>query len=138
MRSRGLTLAWMNCKPQYWELKLRYLDSWNAERNQIANQYHTELANVPDIILPELAAHAESVYHQFVIRTHKRDDLQAFLKEQGVGTLIHYPIPPHMQQAYQELNLSKGFFSDCRGNLGNLSESSRVPGPESAGSLLYM
>ena len=118
--------------------KLRYLDTWNAERNQIANQYHTLLANVPDITLPELAKDAESVYHLYVIRTHKRDDLQAFLKEQGVGTLIHYPIPPHMQQAYQELNLGKGSFPIAEEISETCLSLPRIPWPKSEVSLLYM
>ena len=61
-----------------------------------------------DLILPYTADKATHVYHQYVIRTKKRDELQAHLNSKGVGTLIHYPVPPHMQQAYASLNISKG------------------------------
>ena len=91
-------------------IKLTHLDAWTAERVHIANTYNQKLAGIGDLILPEVATHASHVYHLYVIRTKQRDALQHFLSEQGVGTLIHYPVPPHMQEAYQELNYRKGDF----------------------------
>ena len=92
------------------QVKLPYLNQWNEERNQIAEWYMQGLAALDSVVLPVLAEGATSVYHIFLIRTQQRDELQAFLKEQGVGTLIHYPIPPHMQEAYQELGFGVGDF----------------------------
>ncbi|MEM7367603.1 MAG: DegT/DnrJ/EryC1/StrS family aminotransferase [Bacteroidota bacterium] len=91
-------------------VKLPHLDSWNEERNQIANWYTTHLQAATDIHLPVLAEGATSVYHIYLIRSPQRDALQSYLKEKGIGTLIHYPIPPHLQQAYQELGFTKGDF----------------------------
>lgn len=91
-------------------VKLPHLDSWNEERQQIASWYSEALHGVGDVILPVLADGATSVYHIYLIRTQQRDQLQSYLKEQGIGTLIHYPIPPHMQKAYQELGFKKGDF----------------------------
>jgi dTDP-4-amino-4,6-dideoxygalactose transaminase len=92
------------------QVKLKYLEAWTAERQQLAQVYLDKLSGVGDIILPakhELATH---VYHLFVVRTSKRDALQQYLNELGIGTLIHYPIPPHLQQAYQDLMHKKGDF----------------------------
>lgn len=91
-------------------IKLNHIGTWNRERNDAAHQYLSLLSGVPGLILPELAPGATSVYHLFVIRTQKRDELQQYLNEHGVGTLIHYPVPPHMQQAYSFLNLKQGDF----------------------------
>ena len=92
------------------DVKLKYLNAWNSERNRLAKQYDSLLADVQEIVLPRLADGAESVYHLYVIRTKQRDELQEYLSAQGVGTLIHYPIPPHLQEAYAELGLGKGAF----------------------------
>ncbi len=91
-------------------LKLKLLNSWNAEREAIAATYHSLLENVDEIILPQLANNATSVYHLYVIRTERRDELQSFLNQNSIGTLIHYPVPAHLQTAYSELNYKKGDF----------------------------
>jgi dTDP-4-amino-4,6-dideoxygalactose transaminase len=91
-------------------IKLNYLASWNKERNTIAQQYLNALKGVSDLTLPSLAEHATSVFHLFVIRTSKRNQLQEFLTSNGVGSLIHYPVPPHLQEAYKDLNYKPGDF----------------------------
>jgi dTDP-4-amino-4,6-dideoxygalactose transaminase len=91
-------------------IKLKHLNHWNQQRNQIAEQYLNELNHTGDIILPSIAPGATSVFHLFVIRTQKRDALQQYLTENGVGTLIHYPVPPHLQQAYADMNYKQGDF----------------------------
>lgn len=91
-------------------IKLKHLADWNAERNQVAFQYLENLKNTQGLILPQLAAGVTSVYHLFVIRTAKRDQLQQHLNANGIGTLIHYPVPPHLQQAYANLNFKQGDF----------------------------
>jgi dTDP-4-amino-4,6-dideoxygalactose transaminase len=89
-------------------IKLPYLSGWNAERNHIAKQYIQQLAHLPQLVLPVIAPHATSVFHLFVVRTPQRDALQQYLQQHGIGTLIHYPVPPHLQQAYQELGGKTG------------------------------
>ena len=91
-------------------VKLQYLTLWNEERQKIAGWYNERLNFVTDLILPEVAEGATHVYHLYVIRSNKRDELQQYLNEHGIGTLIHYPIPPHLQKAYIHLSLRKGDF----------------------------
>ncbi len=84
--------------------KLSVLDSWNCRRREIAQRYLTGLAGLP-LQLPIVKSWAEHVWHLFVIRTERRESLQAYLTEHGVSTLIHYPIPPHKQAALKHLGL---------------------------------
>ena len=84
-------------------VKLRYLDNEIEKRREIANYYLQNIKN-ENIILPTLRAEDNHVWHLFVIRTSKRDELQKYLLDNGIQTLIHYPIPPHKQNAYQEWN----------------------------------
>jgi len=82
------------------DVKLRYLDADNARRRQIASRYIDEVAN-PLIALP---THSASVYHIFPVLCECRNRLQQYLHDQGVGTVIHYPIPPHQQKCYPQWN----------------------------------
>ena len=91
-------------------VKLKYLPEWTKERQQIAAWYHEALKNIDDVILPVTAKEATHVYHLYVIRTSRRDELQQYLQEQGIGTLIHYPVPPHLQEAYKYLGFTNGSF----------------------------
>ena len=84
-------------------VKLKYLDTDNLRRIEIAKRYIEGIHN-PIIILPEYPHGTTNVFHIFPIRTGKRDALQAYLKEKRVQTIIHYPIPPHKQEAYKEWN----------------------------------
>lgn len=86
------------------EIKLKYIDRDNDKRRKIAERYCTEITN-QKITLPQLLQNSnEHVWHLFVIRTPKRDQLQKYLLENGIQTLIHYPIPPHKQKAYSYYN----------------------------------
>jgi dTDP-4-amino-4,6-dideoxygalactose transaminase len=89
--------------------KLKVLDNWNARRTAIAGCYTTDLAN-SGLIVPFVPEWAEPVWHLYVIQHPQRDALQKRLHEQGIGTLIHYPTPPHLQTAYAELGFVKGDF----------------------------
>ena len=91
-------------------VKLKYLDSWTKERQQIAGWYDEALKNIDDIILPVVATHCTHVYHLYVIRTKRRNELRDYLAKNSIGTLIHYPIPAHLQKAYEELGHIKGDF----------------------------
>jgi len=86
------------------DTKLNYLDTENTRRREIAEYYVANITN-PLIILPEMPTDKHNhVWHLFVIRNAGRDRLQKYLADNGIQTLIHYPIPPHKQQAYPELN----------------------------------
>ena len=86
------------------DVKLKYIDADNDKRRMIAEKYISEITN-PKIILPQLPVDSkEHVWHLFVIRTAKRELLQKYLLENGIQTLIHYPIPPHKQKAYKYYN----------------------------------
>lgn len=90
-------------------VKLPLLDEWNARRARIANRYREALAGTA-LVLPAETAETESAWHLFVIRHPQRNCLAESLRQMGVGTLIHYPIPPHLQQAYADLGLAAGNF----------------------------
>jgi len=88
-------------------VKLKYLDQWNQRRKEVANIYVSAMADLP-IQLPRTPAWADAIWHVFVIRSSARNALQEHLRRDGVQTLIHYPLPPHLQRAYRDLNLEKG------------------------------
>ncbi len=88
-------------------VKLRYLDRWNGRRQVIAARYMEEFNNI-NLLLPYHPEWAEPVHHLFVIRSSHRDKLQQQLKDAGIMTLIHYPVPPHLQGAYREMGLGEG------------------------------
>jgi dTDP-4-amino-4,6-dideoxygalactose transaminase len=84
-------------------VKLKHLDEWNNRRRNIAKIYLEKLKN-NNIVLPYVGNNCRSVWHLFAIRTSHRDDFQKKLLENGIQTLIHYPIPPHKQKAYNYMN----------------------------------
>lgn len=86
-------------------VKLRHLDAWNARRRALAARYSAGLQGVE---LPTTQPFSEHVFHLYVIRTPRRDDLRAYLAERGVGSGIHYPLPAHLQPAYADLDLPAG------------------------------
>lgn len=88
-------------------VKLRHLDNWNARRKDIASCYLNSLKSY-EIILPYTLDYVDPVWHLFVVQTTRREELVRHLNDEGVQTLIHYPIPPHKQQAYNDM----GFVSD--------------------------
>jgi dTDP-4-amino-4,6-dideoxygalactose transaminase len=90
-------------------VKLKKLDKWNEVRRNIADAYNQLLEN-SDVITPKEASYAKHVYHLYVIRSKRREELKHFLEKRGIQTLIHYPIPLHLQEAYQELGLKKGSY----------------------------
>ncbi|MDI9569370.1 MAG: DegT/DnrJ/EryC1/StrS family aminotransferase [Pseudomonadota bacterium] len=92
-------------------LKLKYLDAWNEKRRDNAEIYRSLLKNVA--VMPWELSYEYCVYHTFVVQVEKRDDLQAFLERNGIGTRVHYPVPIHMQPAAQSLGCRKGDFPTC-------------------------
>jgi len=81
-------------------VRLQYLDSENEYRRRLAQIYNTLLADT-GILLPEVRPNAIHAFHQYAIRLPKRDALRAYLKQAGIGTLVHYPVPIHLQPAYR-------------------------------------
>lgn len=90
-------------------VKLSHLDALNDERKRIAEKYFSVIKN-PALVLPQIHTGAEHVFHQFVIRTTKRDDFQSYLERNGIKTVIHYPIPPHLSECYRRLGFKRGDF----------------------------
>jgi dTDP-4-amino-4,6-dideoxygalactose transaminase len=91
-------------------VKLPRLDAWNERRRRLAARYDDKLAGIAGLGLPRVPQWAEPVWHLYVVRTNRRAELIAALDKAGIGSLIHYPIPPHLQQAYADLGLGKGSF----------------------------
>jgi dTDP-4-amino-4,6-dideoxygalactose transaminase len=89
-------------------VKLTKLDEWNARRRRVAEFYLQTLEGAPDLALPHVPAWADPVWHLFVVRHPERARLQAHLTAAGIGTIIHYPCPPHLQPAYAELAYAPG------------------------------
>jgi dTDP-4-amino-4,6-dideoxygalactose transaminase len=89
-------------------VKLPFLNEWNQRRRELAESYHNRLSKIPQIIVPRMPSEPSAhVWHLYVIQCNNRDGLSEHLKKLGVGTLIHYPIPPHLSNAYKEFsNLS--------------------------------
>jgi dTDP-4-amino-4,6-dideoxygalactose transaminase len=90
-------------------VKLAYLDQWNVRRRHLADLY-LDLLSDTALTLPVRPVYASHVFHQFVIRHPQRDSLKAFLKERDIHTLIHYPVPVHLQPAYADLQYQAGSF----------------------------
>lgn len=94
-------------------VKLKHLDAWNKRREEIANMYLVGLNGVADLTLPVINDTNNSVWHLFVVVHLRRDELQIHLNNEGVGTLIHYPIPPHLSGAYSSVSQYKGQLPIC-------------------------
>ena len=89
--------------------KLSHLNRMNEERKRIAKRYLKEISN-PHVILPFVPDYADPVWHIFAIRSDKRDDLEKYLNEHGIGTNKHYPTPMHLQECYRDCGYKKGDF----------------------------
>ena len=106
----GFNMRLDECQAGFLSVKLKHLVKWTTQRQEIAGWYNDALKNIGDVILPFVADRATHVYHIYLIRTKNRDKLQHHLSDNGIGSLIHYPIPPHLQKAYQHLGFKKGDF----------------------------
>ncbi len=91
-------------------IKLKFLDQYNNARYEAATKYVESLNSISDIILPEIPPKGSHVFHLFVIRTSRRDELLQYLNDKGIGAGIHYPIPIHLQGAYKNLGYTEGSF----------------------------
>lgn len=91
-------------------VKLAHLQELTQEREKLANTYLSNIHN-DKIILPRIRKNCSHVWHQFVIQCEKRDELIKYLEEHGIGSIIHYPIPPHLSEAYEYLGCKEGDYS---------------------------
>ena len=91
-------------------VKLKYLDHNNSLRQSHARKYQRGLADLDEVVTPFVAPYAEHVYHVYAIRTRNRDEMLRILREKGIECGIHYPVPVHLQQAYQPLGYATGSF----------------------------
>lgn len=91
-------------------IKLAYLDGWIEERRRAAEWYREDLEGNEGLILPVIAPGVSHVYHLYVVRCRHRDELRRYLADNGIATMIHYPVPPHLQSAYRGLGFGKGHF----------------------------
>jgi dTDP-4-amino-4,6-dideoxygalactose transaminase len=90
-------------------VRLKYIEEMNNERAYICQRYLKGIKN-PKLILPQVKDKCTTVWHQFVIMNDNRDQLIEYLNEHGIGSIIHYPIPPHLSEAYRYLGFAKGDF----------------------------
>jgi UDP-2-acetamido-2-deoxy-ribo-hexuluronate aminotransferase len=95
------------------DVKLRYLETYIAARQQAADRYDRLLENVPQVVRPYRERRARHVFHQYTIRVPKRDQLQAFLRERGIPTMVYYPYPLHVQPAYRRYGYAEGDFPEA-------------------------
>lgn len=91
-------------------VELSHLDEWNARRQALAEKYFTGLRGIPGLILPVVSEWAAPSWHLFIVRHLRRDNIQEYLHQMGIGTLIHYPIPPHLSGAYSNRGWKPGNF----------------------------
>lgn len=91
-------------------VKLKYLAQWTEQRRAVAQKYDARLQGVGDILLPKELPYAKHVYHLYVIQTTKRDELQSYLTNKGIGTGLHYPVPLHLQKCFSQLQYKRGDF----------------------------
>jgi dTDP-4-amino-4,6-dideoxygalactose transaminase len=108
--TKGLNSRLDEFQAAFLRVKLAKLDQWNNHRKQIAKDYLEGLKGVENLTLPYAPEWADPVWHLFMVRHPQRDLLQKYLAENGVDTIIHYPVPPHLQKAYAELNYARGDF----------------------------
>jgi dTDP-4-amino-4,6-dideoxygalactose transaminase len=106
----GLNSRLSELQAAFLRAKLPRLGEWNARRAALAKRYFDQLSGVGDLILPSVPEWAQPVWHLFVIRSKRRDELQKYLADQGVGTGVHYPIPPHLSAAYAPARWKRGDF----------------------------
>lgn len=88
-------------------VRLSHMEELEADKRRICGRYLAGLTH-PDIVLPSIRDRATHIWHQFVVRTERRQELIDYLNDREIGTIIHYPIPPHLSEAYQYLGLGEG------------------------------
>ena len=106
---KGMNSRLDEIQAEFLILKLKNLYKWNNDRQKIAKLYIEKITN-SKLILPDVNLVKDSIWHVFPVRAEYRNELQQYLKDKGIGTLIHYPVPIHLQQAYKDLGYKIGDF----------------------------
>jgi dTDP-4-amino-4,6-dideoxygalactose transaminase len=109
-------------------LKLPHLDFWNEQRRAVAAFYGESLRGVGDLVVPPVPEGSNPVWHLYVVRTAKRDELAQYLRGRGIATGLHYPEPPHLSQAYESLGYRPGSFPQTERFAGELLSLPVYPG----------
>jgi dTDP-4-amino-4,6-dideoxygalactose transaminase len=99
---KGINSRLDSLQAAFLSVKLKHLDEWNNRRQIVARHYLKAMTEIPGLTIPSVPRWAEPVWHLFAVRHQQRDKLQKFLAEGKIGTLIHYPVPPHLSEAYAE------------------------------------
>jgi dTDP-4-amino-4,6-dideoxygalactose transaminase len=107
---RGYNSRLDELQAAFLRVKLAKLDEWNQRRRVLAAHYDDRLSGIAGLDLPRAPQWAEPIWHLYVVRTTRRAELMKALDAAGIGSLVHYPIPPHLQQAYADLGLPRGSF----------------------------
>jgi dTDP-4-amino-4,6-dideoxygalactose transaminase len=107
---RGYNSRLDEMQAAFLRVKLTKLDEWNQRRRVLAARYDDRLAGIAGLDLPRAPQWAEPIWHLYVVRTERRAELMKALDAAGIGSLVHYPVPPHLQQAYADLGLPRGSF----------------------------
>jgi dTDP-4-amino-4,6-dideoxygalactose transaminase len=106
---RGLNSRLDELQAAILRVKLRHLDEWNEARRRWAGLYN-ELLTGSEVVTPQESSYGEHIYHLYVVRSKERDELQQFLAQKAIGTMIHYPLPIHLMEAYHGLGYGPGSF----------------------------
>ncbi len=117
---RGFNSRLDELQAAFLQAKLKKLDEWNDRRRAVAGRYLAELDGIRGLTLPFVPEWAEPAWHLFVVRLPKRDALQQKLTQAGIGTLIHYPVPPHLSGAYADGKWVRGDFPLAEGLAGTV------------------
>ena len=116
--------------------KLPYLEGWNRKRIENALHYNRKLRDLP-LRLPDAGGKGDHIFHQYVIRTERRDGLKAHLQQKGVQTGIYYPMPLHLQDCFAYLGHKRGDFREAEAASLEQPCASRIPGVDKSGERLY-
>lgn len=106
---RGLNSRLDELQAAILRVKLKHLDEWNEARRRWADLYDELLAD-SEVVRPQEFSYGEHIYHLYVVRSEQRDELKQFLAQKGISTLIHYPLPVHLMEAYSGLGYGHGSF----------------------------
>lgn len=106
---KGVNSRLDEIQAEFLRIKLKYLDKWNSDRQKSVKLYLDKIKN-SKLTLPYVDLLDESIWHVFIVRTENRGDLERYLKNNGIGSLIHYPVPIHLQRAYKDLGYEIGDF----------------------------
>jgi dTDP-4-amino-4,6-dideoxygalactose transaminase len=112
------------------QVKLRHLDRWNESRREAAGHYHALLRDITEVVEPYEPAWTKCIYHLYVIRSGKREELQKYLADRSILTALHYPVPLHLQKAYKDLGIKEGTYPTAEKTAKEILSLPMYPGLE--------